>query len=186
MVSNFRKWMIYQPKEKRYSQQITQNTFRHTLNQIQTYLNCIWLWENYTTRCKLYICYLDVTMPKLELMLYDLGLVYWASHFYFIFWGGEKIKIREDLTKIFHWSRVISLILCCDYCLFILCTIKGEGVVRFYSPIKIYLPYRYCLHLHSAIIIHILVCIKDILSYIIQWNGTQYLSIFLKAILTII
>lgn len=116
---------------------------------------------------------------------FGLSLLSIAFLFYF-FWGGEKIKIREDLTKIFHWSRVISLILCCDYCLFILCTIKGEGVVRFYSPIKIYLPYRYWLHLHSAIIIHILVCIEDILSYIIQWNGTQYLSIFLKAILTII
>lgn len=118
---------------------------------------------------------------------FGLSLLSIAFLFYF-FWGGGENKDtgRPDKDISLKQSKEPALILCCDYCLFILCTIKGEGVVRFYSPIKIYLPYRYCLHLHSAIIIHILVCIEDILSYIIQWNGTQYLSIFLKAILTII
>lgn len=130
-------------------------------------------------------------MPKLELMLYVLDLMYWASYFYlcnFFLEGGweNKDTWRPDKDISLKQSKEPALVLCFNYCLFILCTIKGGGVVRFYSPIKIYLPYRYWLHLHSAIIIHILVCIEDILSYIIQWNGTQYLSIFLKAILTII
>lgn len=130
-------------------------------------------------------------MPKLELMLYVLDLMYWASYFYlcnFFLEGGweNKDTWRPDKDILLKQSKEPALVLCFDNFLFILFTIKGGGVVRFYLPIKIYLPYRYWLHLHSAIIIHILVCFEDILSYIMQWNGTQYLSIFLKVILTII
>lgn len=101
--------------------------------------------------------------------------------------GGweNKDTWRPDKDISLKQSKEPALVLCFNYCLFILCTIKGGGVVRFYLPIKIYLPYRYWLHLHSAIIMHTYTSMFWRYSIIYNTIKRNTVSVnFLKAILT--
>lgn len=65
-------------------------------------------------------------------MLYVLDLMYWASYFYlcnFFLEGGweNKDTWRPDKDISLKQSKEPALVLGFNYCLFILCTIKGGG-----------------------------------------------------------
>lgn len=73
-------------------------------------------------------------MLKLELIVNVLDLVYWVSTFLLFLgwgWGGEKMKntcgYDKDISLKQSKQRVRYV--------FIFCTIKGRGVVRFCLPI---------------------------------------------------